>query len=252
MHMGTYYHKCPRYFTMYALVIFCVFQITYGFEVPYNPLINEGLFEGDILGVDPNEDRNAVPRDSQLWPGGAVPYIISPELEFMRADIEKAMKHIEDNSCIRFVKRTHERDYVNIFRHTGCYSHWGRIGGENLLSLGKGCQNFIIIVHELMHAVGFEHEHNRSDRDEYVRINWENIEPKWYYAFEKLQPVQNRLLTRFDINSVMLYGSTFFAKSWNKYSMVTKDGNYIPQTYDKKSLSELDSLRIRMLYKCKQ
>ncbi|CAL1265953.1 unnamed protein product [Larinioides sclopetarius] len=45
----------------------------------YDPMINEGLFEGDIL-LDPNADRNAIPRDSQRWPGGVVPYFISPEL----------------------------------------------------------------------------------------------------------------------------------------------------------------------------
>ena len=51
----------------------------------------------------------------------------------------------------------------------------GRIGGKQRLNLGLGCAGVGIALHELLHALGFLHEHNRPDRDNYVIINRANI-----------------------------------------------------------------------------
>ncbi|GFV29687.1 metalloendopeptidase [Trichonephila clavipes] len=104
---------------MKVLVFLGIIAAVSAVPTHHDPMINEGLFEGDILGIDPNADRNAIPRDSQRWPGGVVPYIILPELNNLKSKIQTAMKHIEDNSCIRFVPRTNQQDYVKIFKHNG-------------------------------------------------------------------------------------------------------------------------------------
>lgn len=52
----------------------------------------------------------------------------------------------------------------------------GRSGDKQLVSLQKfGCIRHGIIQHELLHALGFYHEHTRTDRDKYIKINWDNI-----------------------------------------------------------------------------
>ena len=57
-----------------------------------------------------------------------------------------------------------------------CASLLGHLGDKQVVSLQRfGCVRHGIIQHELLHALGFYHEHTRSDRDKYVRINWENI-----------------------------------------------------------------------------
>lgn len=52
-----------------------------------------------------------------------------------------------------------------------------RGGGPQAISIGKNCDKFGIVVHELGHVIGFWHEHTRPDRDEHVSIIKDNIQP---------------------------------------------------------------------------
>ena len=52
----------------------------------------------------------------------------------------------------------------------------GVVGGEQVLNMGPGCEYVGLVLHEFGHAIGYFHEHNRPDRDDTVKILWENIQ----------------------------------------------------------------------------
>ncbi|KAI8490931.1 hypothetical protein Bbelb_313500 [Branchiostoma belcheri] len=91
---------------------------------------------------------------------------------------------------------------------------WSRVGqqheGAQNVSLGTGCVNNGIIIHELIHAVGFWHEHSRPDRDTWVEILWNNIMKDKEHNFDK-RTESSTLDLPYDYGSVMHYSNTAFS-----------------------------------------
>lgn len=89
-----------------------------------------------------------------------------------------------------------------------CSSLLGRRIPSQPLSLADGCvSRHGTIMHEFLHALGFYHEQSRGDRDEFVLVNFTNIEPGYENNFEKLQEnvTIDHLGTPYDYGSVMHY-----------------------------------------------
>lgn len=136
-----------------------------------DPIELAGLFEGDIIlsstksGQNGNNKddvpnpKNGIKWDRQKWDGGIIPYFISNQFNAMeRSVIAKAFSEYHKNTCIKFVPRTTERDYIQIIKGNGCSSLVGKSGGAQPVTLGHGCVYNGVVIHELMHAVGFWHE----------------------------------------------------------------------------------------------
>ncbi|GIY94906.1 zinc metalloproteinase nas-13 [Caerostris extrusa] len=172
---------------MIAVVkMFVVIQKYFAPEAGSDPLHKSGYFEGDIKDPRFVQERNAIRDTHMKWPGGAIPYVIANTFDRQeRSIIARSMDEYHKNTCIRFLPRSTETDFVFITRKEGCFSMIGRDGGRQFLSLGDGCMFVGIIIHELMHAVGFWHEQSRADRDNYVNILWENVQEGQTHNFAK-------------------------------------------------------------------
>ena len=69
--------------------------------------------------------------------------------------------------------------YVEFLNSGICYSRIGRVYWPfplpQSIFLGRCAHLIGHVKHEMMHTMGFYHEHSRSDRDDFIDINWDNI-----------------------------------------------------------------------------
>ena len=76
-------------------------------------------------------------------------------------------------------------------------------------------------LHELGHVLGFHHEHQRSDRDNYVTIDIGNVAGNARFAFDKYTfPV----VGAYDFGSIMHYGDRVFAIDTAKPVIIPRPG----------------------------
>ena len=90
-----------------------------------------------------------------------------------------------------------------------CWSSVGQQGGIQYIQLTQGCFVEEAVSHELMHSIGFLHEHQRPDRDEYVHVNESCIQKGKEHNFK----IQKDLLTyglKYRAKSIMHYSSDAF------------------------------------------
>lgn len=188
------------------------------------------LTQEQIDGLFNPTPRNGLVNVATRWPNARVPYIFSNQQDQAQKDyIVKALGVIESVTCIRFVPRTDEADYVEITGNdSGCHSNVGYLArGRQSLNLQlfvpeMGCFRQRTIVHEFLHTLGFYHMQSNYDRDDYVKIVWENILSGTESNFNKYEPDR---ITNFgeiyDIRSIMHYAAYSFTK--NGYATIVPE-----------------------------
>eukprot|EP00112_Aurelia_sp_Birch-Aquarium-sp1_P014794 Seg3210.1 transcript_id=Seg3210.1/GoldUCD/mRNA.D3Y31 product="Zinc metalloproteinase nas-6" protein_id=Seg3210.1/GoldUCD/D3Y31 len=230
------------------------------------------LFEGDIVydrtvdaatGVDeriaeePAGDyaKDAVRDRAYLWTTRIVPFeFTSVYTNQQREVVYSAMRTIENASCIIFKNHTNEDNWLKFNKQGGCSSPVGRTyfrKGAQSLSLADGCYSRMIVVHELLHALGFWHEQSRPDRDRYIEIFWENIPDKFAYNFDKYSHQEaDTLNLPYDYKTIMHYGKYQGSLYTGKPTMLAI-GKKDLKLGGSQELTPTDIIQLNRLYNCK-
>lgn len=250
--------QCKKLILLCSLLAICVFSA---------PVDEDDEDEDDVELNDEQLNTNTLnslirTAPTEKWPMTdekpyrvIVPYVIR-ESDYTTEALENfraGLKDIEEKTCVRFVDRL-KRHKDFIFVHDSgqgkCSSRIGKVGGKQPLRLTNKC---MLVrkkcVHEMIHALGFHHMHQRYDRDDAIDIQWDNIaekDRKWFRKFDNEWEAYN---TPYDLWSCMNYAKNGFSKN-GEMTIKTKNPEFQDEIGKQFTLSDGDAQRIVRMYRC--
>lgn len=223
-----------------------------GQMVKYISVNDVKVFEGDILiDLDPTQSTHSTGRTeaNYKWSGGVVYYTVDPYLPDQYR-IYDAISHWQNKTGITFVPRSSQTDYVTFKDNgLGCSSYVGKTGGQQMINIEGGC-SIGSVIHEIGHAVGLFHEQSRLDANNYITINYANIQSGMEHNF-------NTYLTGgydgfdlygtsgLDFGSIMMYGPYAFTNNGLPTITLANGSSY---TVQRDSLSADDIAGVNYMY----
>lgn len=193
----------------------------------------------------------------RLWPDGVVTFY----LDFDQSDHGKVLTRLmrdaatkmsrKTNTC--WVEKPHGEGAVKI-THSSTAINSALLGypgpGNDRSTIAMIDESEGIGLHEMGHILGLLHEQQRPDRNNFVRINYDNIAPGRRSQFDlpRWLSIQSVTTTPYDFGSIMHYHPYAFSIN-SRPTISLASGKGIPTSHvQQDSLSELDIKGINTIY----
>lgn len=170
--------------------------------------------DDDIFFIDDMAFRKSDVQRSGFsgnrWTNGKVYYVFDSGLtEQQKNAWLNAAAEWSAVAALNFLPRTNQSNYIYVKKDTGNWSYVGMIGGKQEMGIASWFSKFTI-VHEIGHALGMIHEHQRTGRDSFVTIHTANIQDNYGHNFTPYNNSTN--YGDYDFDSIMHYDKCSFSK----------------------------------------
>ena len=202
---------------------------------------------------NPGDDRfvihTGISRSYPPWTDGIVAYEFDSTIVERTRDLcLQAFRKWEEGTPLRFPPWTTEENYLLIVDsgNSPSFSGVGMHGGRQRLYIAQPA-NVRNIMHELGHAIGLHHEHQRSDRDQYVVIHEENISS--IYGSNITRVISTINYTPYDFLSIMHYPRNALTGN-GKNTIVPREEymEYLNLMGTFNEISDLDKMGVTKIY----
>lgn len=194
---------------------------------------------------------------SHLWPDGKYVYVFDNKIDpSSKSLLLRAFKEIGRKvPCVKFIPADERSDqYIIHTSHNTAQCSTDTVGYmpgiQALVNIGSYC-DYALVTHEVFHVLGAIHTHSRPDRDNFVQINWENIDPVYVHNFKKKKGTISISDNEYDYKSAMHYpANAFNFRDSSDPSIRALDKRVKLKDYGHYELDEQDYESLRSWYGC--